>query len=117
MAGAASHQGTKAERSLDRGRMKRRLDALEERVGHLVEAWVRDRRVLEPTAALLSGVLRSKHLLDRGLRRVWRGLGLPSRRDQERTLHLLYELESKLMDLEERLEASPESARGTERSC
>jgi hypothetical protein len=30
-------------------------------------------------------------------------LGLPTKRDQERTLHALNELESKILDLEERL--------------
>ena len=39
-------------------------------------------------------------------------LGLPTKRDQERTLHLLNQLQSRLMDLEEKLETrGPEVAR------
>jgi hypothetical protein len=31
-------------------------------------------------------------------------MGLPSKRDQERTLHLLHQLHSRILDLEEKLE-------------
>jgi hypothetical protein len=32
-------------------------------------------------------------------------MGLPTKRDQERVLHLLNQLQSKVMDLEEKLES------------
>jgi len=34
----------------------------------------------------------------------WGAVGLPTKRDQERGLHKLNELESRMLDLEERLE-------------
>ena len=37
----------------------------------------------------------------------WSALGLPTKRDQERTLHALNQLESRLMDLEDKLEGGP----------
>jgi hypothetical protein len=48
--------------------------------------------VLGPAGSILSRVMRAK---------AW---GLPTKRDQERTLHLLHQLESKIHDLEDKLD-------------
>ena len=48
--------------------------------------------------------MRSKVAFDQLLSALWKGLLLPNKRDQERTLHALHKLESRLNDLEEKLE-------------
>ena len=60
--------------------------------------------VLGPAGALLTAFMRSKAAGDRALAGWWGALGLPTKRDQERTLHKLNQLDSRLCDLEERLE-------------
>jgi hypothetical protein len=60
--------------------------------------------VLEPAGAWLTATTRAKAASDQLLERWWGTMGLPTRRDQERTLHTLHELESKLLELQERLD-------------
>lgn len=57
--------------------------------------------MVAPAAALLGGITQSKLRLDNATARIWSAVGLPTRRDQERILHKLNQLESKLLDLEE----------------
>ncbi len=59
--------------------------------------------VLGPAASLLSAVMKAKAATDRVTSAWWSVIGLPTRRDQERSLHKLNQLESRLFDLEERL--------------
>jgi hypothetical protein len=64
--------------------------------------------VLGPAGLLLTAFMRGKAASDRALASWWGAVGLPTKRDQERTLHKLNQLESRLCDLEERLEAVSE---------
>lgn len=59
--------------------------------------------VLNPAGAVLTAVMKTKAATDRAMSMWWSTLGLPTRRDQERTLHKLNQLESRLYDLEEKL--------------
>jgi len=59
--------------------------------------------VLNPLGAMLTAVMKTKAASDRALAKWWSLCGLPTRHDQERALHKLNQLESRLMDLEERL--------------
>jgi hypothetical protein len=59
--------------------------------------------VLGPAGAMLSGVMKAKAQSDKATASFWGALGLPTKRDQERSLHALNQLESRLLDLEERL--------------
>ena len=59
--------------------------------------------VLAPTGAMLTAVMKTKAGADRAMTAWWSALGLPTRRDQERSLHKLNQLESRLYDLEEKL--------------
>jgi hypothetical protein len=59
--------------------------------------------VLEPAGAWLSAALRMKTAGDQAMAQSWGALGLPTKRDQERTLHALNQIQSRLIDLEERL--------------
>ena len=59
--------------------------------------------MLRPAASLLSAVMKAKAAADRVTSAWWSVIGLPTRKDQERSLHKLNQLESRLFDLEERL--------------
>jgi len=61
--------------------------------------------VLAPAGAMLTAMMKTKAATDRALSAWWAALGLPTRRDQERALHKLNQLESRLYDLEEHLAA------------
>jgi len=59
--------------------------------------------VLGPAGSMLTLSMKTKAATDRAMSAWWSALGLPNRRDQERTLHKLNQLESRLYDLEEQL--------------
>ncbi len=59
--------------------------------------------VLNPAAGLLTAVTKAKAASNRVASQWWSMVGLPTRVDQERSLHKLNQLESRLLDLEEQL--------------
>ena len=71
-----------------------------------VEDALKNPLVLEPAGALLTTVMRTKARADRAVASVWGVVGLPTKRDQERTLHALNQIQSRLLDLEEQLAAA-----------
>ena len=48
--------------------------------------------------------MKAKATSDKAASTYWGMVGLSTKRDQERTLHAIHRLESKLLDLEERIE-------------
>ena len=62
--------------------------------------------VLGTSATMLTAVMKTKAATDKVMSTLWSTLGLPTRRDQERSLHKLNQLESRLYDLEEQLVAA-----------
>jgi hypothetical protein len=48
--------------------------------------------------------MKTKAASDKAIAAWWSAWGLPTRRDQERELHKLNQLESRLLDLEEQLQ-------------
>ena len=87
-------------------KFKKGFDAWEIRAAKLSSQVLESPTVLQPSGALLSAVMRGKARADRRLAGVWSTIGLPNRRDQERTLRLLTVLERRIIDLEEKLEDS-----------
>lgn len=83
---------------------KQMFDAWEGATSEYLEKVLRSPTVLEPGAAWLTAMMKLKAGTDQATAGLWGSLGLPTRRDQERTLHLLNQLQSRLIDLEERLE-------------
>ncbi len=79
------------------------FDAWERSTSELMEVWLRSPLVLGSAGAVLSSAMKTKVMTDKVSSKWWGSLGLPTKRDQERTLHALNELESRLLDLEERL--------------
>lgn len=82
---------------------KHGFNAWEKPTAELMEVWLRSPVVLEPAGAMLTAAMKMKTASDKVMAAWWGGLGLPTKRDQERALHKLNELESKMLDLEERL--------------
>jgi hypothetical protein len=90
-------------------RFKKRFDVWEDRAAKASARALESPRVLEPSGAAISALMRGKARLDRALHGAWSTLGLPTRRDQERTLRMLAVLERKVIDLEEKLEDQKEA--------
>ena len=84
---------------------KKAFDVWEGATARYLETWLKSPLVLAPTGAALTAAMKLKTASDRAAAAWWGALGLPTKRDQERTLHALNQLESRLLDLEERLEA------------
>lgn len=59
--------------------------------------------VLGPSGRMLSMMMKSKAKAGEAADQWWGTVGLPTKRDQERTLHALNQLQSKLIDLEDEL--------------
>jgi hypothetical protein len=62
--------------------------------------------ILGPAAGLLTAASKAKALSGKLSASWWSAWGLPTRQDQEKSLHKLNQLESRLLDLEEQLAAS-----------
>jgi hypothetical protein len=91
---------------------KKGFDAWEDATARYLEAVLKSSAVLVPSGALLSAILKLKAERERMTAQFWGALGLPSRRDQERMLHLLNQLQSRITDLE--LTMQQQRGRGTE---
>ena len=61
--------------------------------------------LLYPSGAMLTAAMKVKAQRQQWLASWWVATGLPTRRDQERTLHALNQLNSRLIDLEEKIES------------
>jgi hypothetical protein len=83
---------------------RRWFDAWEGATARVLEQGLKNPWLLEPGGALLTGVMRLKSLSDRWVDAWWSAFGLATRREQERALHELNRLHSRLLDLEERRE-------------
>lgn len=83
---------------------KKGFDAWENATAQYLEAVLKSPLVLAPSGAMLSAVMKAKARSDRLVEGVWGAVGLPTKRDQERTLHLLNQLQSRLNDLEQKLD-------------
>jgi hypothetical protein len=90
---------------------KKGFDAWEVEAAKRSSEILQSPRVLEPAGAVLSAVMRGRARADRALSDVWSAVGLPNRRDQERTLRLLTVLERRVIDLEEKLDDAREDVR------
>ena len=90
---------------------KKMFNAWEGATAQYLEAWLKSPLVLEPAGAWLSAAMKAKRSTDRAAANAWGAVGIATKRDQERALHALNQIQSRLSDLEERLEAA-EARRG-----
>lgn len=91
---------------------KKGFDAWERTTASYLDGVLRNPALLQPAGALLTAMMKTKAASDRAVAAWWGSLGLPTKRDQERSLHKLNQLESRLLDLEERLEDALEGDTG-----
>jgi hypothetical protein len=84
-------------------RFKTGFGQWEERTAGRLETALRSDKVLRPMGKVLTVSMKAKRVADRTVAGVWSTLGLPTRRDQERTLHAINQLQSRILDLEEQL--------------
>jgi len=83
---------------------KKGFDAWERTTATYMETMLRNPALLQPAGALLTAVMKTKVASDKAMEAWCGALGLPTKRDQERSLHKLNQLESRILDLEEQLE-------------
>jgi hypothetical protein len=83
---------------------KKGFYAWESATAKLMEEVMVSPLVLGPSGALLTATMKAKAAGDKAAATWWGAVGLPTKRDQERILHALNQLESRLLDLEEKLD-------------
>ena len=77
---------------------KKYFNAWEGASAKVLEAWMKSPLVLGPAGAWLTASMKAKSRADEMAATWWGSIGLPTKRDQERTLHKLNQLESRLLD-------------------
>lgn len=82
---------------------KQGFDAWENATAQLVETFMRSPQVLGPAGQAMGAAMNLKAKQQQAVAEAWANMGLPTRRDQERTLHALNQIQSRLTDLEEQL--------------
>jgi len=82
---------------------KKGFFAWEKATADYLETVMSNPAVLGPAGSLLTATMKTKAATDKALATWWGSLGLPTKRDQERGLHKLNTLESRLFDLEEEI--------------
>jgi hypothetical protein len=87
---------------------KQGFAAWEKATSDYMEKVLQNPGVLGPAGAMLTAAMKTKTATDKAMSAWWSAWGLPTRRDQERSLHKLNQLESRLYDLEEKLAVSEE---------
>ena len=90
--------------------------AWEQQTAEYFDKLLRNDAFLDLTGGMMNTALRSKVAFDQMLSALWKGLLLPNKRDQERTLHLLNELHSRINDIEERLDDLAEAKQPRKRA-
>ena len=85
---------------------KQGFAAWEQATAQYMEKVLTNPGVLGPAGAMLTAMMKMKATTDKALAAWWGAFGLPTRRDQERALHKLNQLESRIADLEEQLAAA-----------
>lgn len=89
---------------------KKGFDVWESTTAQYLEQVVQSPLVLGPSGTMLTALFKAKAASDDAVAKWWGTLGLPTKRDQERTLHALNQLQSRLLDLEEKLAERTERA-------
>jgi len=82
---------------------KKGFDVWENATAKYLEHWLKSPLVLGPSGMMLGSAMKMKAAYDKATAQWVGTMGVATKRDQERTLHALNQLESRLLDLEERL--------------
>ena len=82
---------------------KKGFDLWENATAKYLEEVMKSPLVLGPTGTFLGASMKAKAAYDKAAAQWVGSMGMATKRDQERTLHVLNQLESRIMDLEEKL--------------
>lgn len=82
---------------------KKGFYAWEDATAKYMEKWMRSPLLLGPSGTMLGGAMKAKAAYDKATASWVGNLGMATKRDQERALHALNQLESRMIDLEEKL--------------
>jgi hypothetical protein len=82
---------------------KKGFDAWEDATARYMEEVLKSPLVLGPSGAMLTAAMKAKAASEKAAATYWGMVGLSTKRDQERTLHALSQIQARLMDLEEKL--------------
>ncbi len=82
---------------------KKSFDAWENATAQYFEVLLKSPVVLWPSGKALSVAMRARAKVNDAAAQAWGNVGLPTKQDQERSLHALNQIQSRLMDLEEQL--------------
>ena len=83
---------------------KKGFDMWEQKTAEMMETVLKSPAVLQPMGGMLSASMKMKASVEKASAQWWGGLGLPTKREQEKTLHALNQIQSRLLDLEEKLD-------------
>jgi hypothetical protein len=82
---------------------KKGFDAWEGATARYLEQVTKNPLLLVPAGMMLKASMKAKAAADKAAANYWGAMGLSTKRDQERTLHALNQIQSRLIDLEEKL--------------
>lgn len=82
---------------------KEGFDKWESTTADYLEKMLENPAVLYPSGKMLETVMKTKATADDAAAKWWGAWGLPTKHDQERTLHRINKLESRILDLEEQI--------------
>ena len=82
---------------------KKGFDVWEQATARYLDTVLRSPSVLQPSGTMLTAMMKTKAATNKASAAWWGAMGLPTKQDQERSLHKLNQLESRLLDLEEEL--------------
>jgi hypothetical protein len=83
---------------------KAKFDSLENRAAGRIERLAQNPFLVGASARALTTFAQSKKTMDRAVAETLGAFGLATKRDQERLMHMVVELQSKLLDIEENLQ-------------
>ncbi len=82
---------------------KKGFDAWEGATARYVEQVMKNPLLLGPSGAMMTAAMKTKAATDKAAASYWGAMGISTKRDQERTLHALNQIQSRLLDIEEKL--------------
>jgi hypothetical protein len=85
---------------------KKGFDAWENATAKYLEQAMKSPLLLGPSGILLGSAMKAKAAYEKAASQWVASMGFATKRDQERSLHALNQLESRLLDLEERLDVA-----------
>ncbi len=83
---------------------KKNFDTWEDSTARTLERVLKSPTFIGPSGATLSAFMRARAAGDAKRNELWAEAGIATRLEQERTLHLLSRLESRMLDLESRMD-------------